>query len=172
MTFDLEFQTTLVNKEAAAIGRSVVFLDFDGVIRVAVSTDWDASTAFDFCQKRMEILRKVALITGVRYVVSSDWRHLSKRGEIESHLSPYLAELLHEDWATPVTGHRWNEVQRWLFRHPEVSHYAILDDFAPHFDGCPQAMLDRLLLCTNRHGVTPKIAARLIAMFPPQEEKL
>jgi len=84
-TFDPDFRTSLGIKEAAAMARSVVFLDFDGVIRVAVSTDWDGPTAFDFCQKRMEILRKVALITGIRYVVSGDTSQSEGKSRVISH---------------------------------------------------------------------------------------
>lgn len=148
----------------------VVFLDFDGVIRVAVEGGWVTADAAEFCQIRMKALREVAQLTGVRYVVSSDWRNMGNRDEIEGHLSPYLSDMLHEDWATPITGHRWNEVQVWLARHPEVTEYVILDDFAQHFDGAPDAMLSRLLLCTNRYGLTPEITSRLISAFPHNAE--
>jgi hypothetical protein len=119
----------------------------------------------------MKTLREVAQITGCRYVVSSDWRNMGNRKEIEGHLSPYLSDMLHDDWATPITGHRWNEIQAWLARHPEVDDYAILDDFAQHFDGAPSAMLSRLLLCTNRYGLTPPITARLIGAFQKDTDK-
>jgi hypothetical protein len=46
---------------------------------------------------------------------------------------------LHEDWATPIIGgQRVNEIQNWLLRHPETTHYVVLDDgpgveaLAPH----------------------------------------
>ncbi len=140
----------------------VVFLDFDGVIRVTVEKGFFTLDEAEFCQIRMKVLREVAQITGCRYVVSSDWRNMDNREEIEKHLSPYLAEMLHDDWATPICGHRWNEVAAWLLCHPEVSEYAILDDFAQHFDGCPPEMAKRLFLCSNRHGLVPEITGRLI----------
>lgn len=144
----------------------VIFLDFDGVIRVAVSGGWVGPDSFEFCQLRMKVLREVCQKTGAKIVVSSDWRNMENRQEIEGYLSPYLAEHLHGDWATPITGHRWNEVAAWLLRHPEVTSYAILEDFAQHFEGCPPAMAERLLLCNNRHGLVPAITERLLCILP------
>jgi HAD domain in Swiss Army Knife RNA repair proteins len=149
---------------------SVVFLDFDGVIRVTVEKGFFTPDEAEFCQIRMKVLREVAQITGCRYVVSSDWRNMDNREEIEKHLSPYLAEMLHDDWATPICGHRWNEVSAWLLRHPEVNEYAILDDFAQHFEGCPPEMGKRLFLCSNRHGLVPEITARLIQFLTQNEQ--
>jgi hypothetical protein len=148
----------------------VVFLDFDGVIRVVVEKGFFTLDEAEFCQIRMKVLREVAQITGCRYVVSSDWRNADNRREIEAHLSPYLADMLHGDWATPITGRRWNEIAAWLIRHPEVTEYAILDDFDPHFDGCPPPMKDRLFLCSNRHGLVPDITARLIGFLSRNDE--
>lgn len=151
---------------------SVIFLDFDGVIRLALDEGWTGSTGAAFCQIRMKTLREVSQKTGARFVISSDWRHMDNLEEIQRHLSPFLADLLHPDWATPITGHRWNEVALWLIRHPEVTTYAILEDFAPHFEGCPPSMAARLLLCSNRFGLVPEITQRLIRLLSPNERGL
>jgi hypothetical protein len=105
--------------------------------------------------------KRGCLNTGAAIVVSSDWRNLENHEEIKGHLSPYLADHLHPDWATPIIGHRWNEVERWLARHPEVERYVILEDFAPHFDGCGKDMKARLILCTNRYGLVPELVPRI-----------
>jgi len=145
----------------------IIFLDFDGVIRVALDGGGLAPDPADFCQDRMRQLRWVCQATGARIVVSSDWRSIDNRAEIESHLSPYLAEYLHEDWATPICGKRWNEVQRWLVGHPDVTDYGILEDWEQHFTGCPPGMRERLHLCNNRHGLVPAIACRLLEQLGP-----
>ena len=139
----------------------VIFLDFDGVIRVAVEGGWIGADQAEFCQSRMKILASICANTGAAIVVSSDWRNLENHEEIKGHLSPYLADHLHPDWATPIIGHRWNEVERWLARHPEVERYVILEDFAPHFDGCGKDMKERLILCTNRYGLVPELVPRI-----------
>jgi len=140
---------------------SVIFLDFDGVIRVAVDGGWIAADQAEFCQSRMKMLGQVCRETGAKIVVSSDWRHLENLEEIRGYLAPYLTPHLHEDWNTPICGHRWNEVDRWLRDHDEVERYAILEDFAPHFDGCGKDMKARLILCTNRYGLVPELVPRI-----------
>lgn len=146
----------------------IIFLDFDGVIRVAAAGVGLTADPAEFCHGRMRLLAAACMQTGARIVVSSDWRNLDNRSQIENHLSPWLASYLHEDWATPICGHRWNEVERWLSHHPEVTGYAILEDFAPHFEGCPAAMKARLVLCNNRHGlVTSLIPALLQRLADP-----
>lgn len=145
----------------------IIFLDFDGVIRVALEGGWIGPDAAQFCQDRMRSLAWACDATGARIVVSSDWRTAENRAEIEDHLSPHLSGYLHEDWATPICGKRWNEVQRWLLRHPEVSDYAILEDWEQHFEGCPPEMRARLHLCNNRHGLVPAITCRLVEQLGP-----
>ena len=139
----------------------VIFLDFDGVIRVAVEGGWIGEDQAEFCQSRMKMLASICANTRAAIVVSSDWRNLENHEEIKGHLSPYLSDHLHPDWATPIIGHRWNEVERWLARHPEVERYVILEDFAPHFDGCGKDMKARLILCTNRYGLVPELVPRI-----------
>ena len=144
---------------------NIIFLDFDGVVRVADTCGFIGPDTAQFCGARLRRLRWCCEQTGARIVVSSDWRNLDNRPDIERHLSPHLAELLHEDWATPICGKRWHEVQRWLVAHPEVTDYAILEDFEQHFEGCPTGMRERLHLCNNRHGLVPAIACRVIEQF-------
>lgn len=139
----------------------IIFLDFDGVIRVSDAGTGLSPDPADFCHVRMLLLASICMQTRAKIVVSSDWRNLDNRHQIESHLSPWLASYLHDDWATPICGHRWNEVERWLAHHPEVTRYAILEDFAPHFKDCPPAMASRLVLCNNRHGLVEAMIPRL-----------
>jgi hypothetical protein len=146
------------------MSHSIIFLDFDGVIRVS-DGGIGMGDGFDFCQSRMKMLATVASQCGARIVVSSDWRNFGNRQEIEILLSPYLDDLLHEDWMTPICGPRWNEVAKWLGSHPDVTNYAILDDFIQHFEGCPEGMRSRLLLCTNRYGLVPEISMRIPALL-------
>jgi hypothetical protein len=144
---------------------AVIFLDFDGVVRVAEAAGFIGPDTAQFCADRLRRVKWCCELTGARIVVSSDWRNLENHPEIERLLSPWLDGLLHEDWATPITGHRWNEVSTWLTRHPEVTRYAVLEDFEPHFRGAPAAMLERVIWCNNRHGFVPELARRLLAVL-------
>jgi hypothetical protein len=145
----------------------VIFLDMDGVIRLPPEGDWIQQPPSEYCQARMKLLAKVCLQTGAQIVVSSDWRLMENFNAISSHLQPHLTHHLHPDWRTPTTGKRWNEVEAWLVTHQEVSHYAILEDFEPHFESCPTNMKARIVWCNNRHGLVPQHVDRLIQLLQP-----
>jgi hypothetical protein len=66
---------------------------------------------------------------------------------------------------TPICGHRWQEIERWLDKHPETKRYAILDDVARLYEGSSAALRSHLVLCNNRHGLVP-------ALFPKLRELL
>jgi len=134
-----------------------IFLDFDGVIRVPAGERKE----FDFCQKRMLMLSHMAKAAGAKIVVSSDWRNMESFEEIKRYLSPHLNGLLHEDWKTPIVGHRHNEIQAWLDKYHQQTRYVVLDDFRKHFDGASEEMLNRLVLCTNRHGLQASQSAEI-----------
>jgi len=108
----------------------ILFLDFDGVLITSRSMLALATyPAFDpvachlieaFCQR-----------SGAKIVICSAWREERKKSDMEGIFdSMSIARThLHKDWATPVIfGPRAREIQDWLSRHPETSHYAILDD--------------------------------------------
>lgn len=132
----------------------VIFLDFDGVIRIPIN---GGSGHHDECEFNQELMVKVAKLckyVDAQIVVSSDWRNMENKEEISSLLEPHLDVLLHEDWGTPITGYRWNEILKWLSQHPEVSNYAILDDHDKHFEGAPPALLKRLVLTNAKVGIS------------------
>lgn len=149
----LHFYTGSSENDFSSSGNSVVFLDFDGVIRVSGDDGHP-----QFCEERMQMVASACSASGSTVVITSDWRHMESRDEIAELVSPHIAPLLHDDWATPVCGHRWNEVQAWLASHPEVVAYGILEDFVGHFDGCPEAMRDRIVWCPTKTGINPALA--------------
>ena len=131
---------------------TVVFLDFDGVIRLGRYEACGFKS--HFCPDKIDGLAVALKRSCASVVITSDWRNASNQDEIRGFLGGELSMMMHTDWATPICGHRWNEVQRWLTRHPEVVRYAILDDFEPHFSGCPPEMRQRLVVCDSDQGVT------------------
>ena len=147
--------------------QKILFLDFDGVIRICPTDHFPEPNTPVFCPERMERIADIIHITQAKIVITSDWRNADNLHEIKKHLHPHLDLHLHKDWSTPITGHRWNEVEAWLTNHPEVTTYAILEDFAPHFEGAPQQMKDRIILCTNRHGYTPSMTNKLTTLLTP-----
>lgn len=142
----------------------VIFLDFDGVIRVDVSEGGWGMGCTDFCATSIGLVEKVVEATGAQVVISSDWRLSHNRKEICKLIGPVLAAALHNDWKTMDGGERWEEVAAWLDEHPETG-FVILDDLKELFLGAGNAIMSRLLICSNRHGVVPSIASKAIDLL-------
>ena len=126
----------------------VIFLDIDGVLN---SVDWmktiapnswkagDGETQLD--PAAVLRLDRVAKESGARIVISSTWRKIYRCGAIAGFLRRrgFTGEVIGE---TPdfsrlepcergtVDGRfeRGHEIQAWLDEHPQVTHFAILDD--------------------------------------------
>lgn len=129
-----------------------IFLDFDGIIRVPSSGLVLTPDHFDFCPERMNNLAKTCKDLNLKIVVSSDWRNFGERSYIEKEI-PLLAPYLHDDWMTPVLGHRWQEVGFWLMKHnPEK--YIILEDLEMHFEDAGSEMKENILWCETNKGLT------------------
>lgn len=139
----------------------IVFLDFDGVIRVPIDGGWLGGDTYGFCQGRMKALSRVLERTGAKIVVSSDWRNFGEEEYCRRQLAPYLDDHLHEDWMTPIIGHRWKEIERWLDEHPGVEKFVAIDDLLMHFEGCGEVMSKNLVLCSSRHGLVPELLMRI-----------
>ena len=131
----------------------IIFLDFDGVIRCYCPYSLDVGGC-SFIPEKIELIFQLAKNVGAKVVVTSDWRNLDNRKSIEKNLG-VISTVLHCDWATPIIGHRHDEVAKWLEAH-DVDDYVIFEDFEMHFNGAPQEMLDRIVWCDTRTGVTEK----------------
>lgn len=155
--------------------KRVVFLDFDGVIRLIPSIEDDARLIIpppEFDHMKMRVLAEICGLSDAKIVVSSDLRKIDtyectdNRAEVERWLCPHIPRhMLHDDWATPIIGHRWQEIERWLSKHPEVTSYAILEDSPVHFENASEYMKSRIIWCNNRFGLTSKLAAKLDLLF-------
>lgn len=144
----------------------IVFLDFDGVVRVIPSVEDDSRLIIpppEFSKSKLSMLAEWCNAVGAKVVVSSDLREVNtleetdNKKEVLSWISPAMPEeLLHEDWCTPVRGPRHKEIEIWLNSHPEVVEYLVIDDTAVHFEDASPAMKNRLILTSNRFGLLPK----------------
>ena len=142
----------------------IIFLDFDGVIRIPVPTSGPKIEA-EFCSERMKRVARLAEETRASIVISSDWRTWQEgRENMAILLEPHIPrEFLHEDWATPVLFEatdedrtpraipRGAEIVSWLADHGEVDRFAILDDMhSKHFP----LMRECLVTCQLLDGFT------------------
>lgn len=110
----------------------VLFLDIDGVLnsrRTVVATggyphsfDGECRSRFDWIAVRM--IRVLCEKEDASIVLSSSWRH----GTHAVHECANGLDLPIFDKTPALPGVRGEEIQDWLNRHPEVTHYAIVDD--------------------------------------------
>jgi hypothetical protein len=116
--------------------RKVLFLDIDGVCNSAQTINRSHRGVIGIDPYMAFLVGKITLDTGCEVVLSSSWRH-SKTGreEVEQAVVPCI-----DITPTGDDGFRGKEIKAWLDAHPDVTHYAILDDDSdmlptqlPHF---------------------------------------
>lgn len=109
----------------------VLFLDIDGVLnshRTAYATggfphgfEPEQKAKFDWIA--VGLIRKICDQEDVSIVLSSSWRIIHSVHDCANGL-----DLPIFDRTKSLAGVRGEEIQEWLSRHPEVDHYAIVDD--------------------------------------------
>lgn len=111
----------------------VLFLDIDGpmIPRRAFYLQGQTLVVSKFDPVAAALLNEVLAKTGAKLVISSTWGKLG----IET-VKPVLEEngisweSVHQDWVTPrkYPLARPGEIKLWLANHPEITHWASLDD--------------------------------------------
>jgi hypothetical protein len=100
----------------------VLFLDIDGVVNnKRTKENFEGFMAID--PAMAALVQRIVRNTGCEIVLSSSWRLFRNgREEIESKICKFadITPILHAP--------RGYEIKVWLTRHPEIEHYAILDD--------------------------------------------
>lgn len=110
----------------------VLFLDIDGVLnsrRTVIATGYYPHCFDENNKKRFDwiavgMIRELCEKEGASIVLSSSWRH----GKNSVHECANGLDLPIFDKTPDLLGVRGEEIQDWLNRHPEVTHYAIVDD--------------------------------------------
>ena len=117
----------------------VLIFDIDGVVNSERSCAAFDGYPHDFSPRDMArfdhvalaLVRKLCDVTGCSIVLSSTWRLTFTLHEIAGALDLPVID------ATPDLGDacaRADEINAWLRCHPEVTHYAIVDDLPLDFD--------------------------------------
>lgn len=151
-----------------------LFLDCDGVI--------NHHAVYAECAKRqgqtkpedwvdpvcVALVNEICARTGAVIVISSSWRNYLKGGEgvrdvlalkgLTAEVVGHTLLLEDRDKLGWYGGTRWNEIEYWLEGHPEVTHWAVLEDAL--VDGIPPENLVRttLKLGLTRDGVERAVA--------------
>lgn len=123
----------------------VIFLDFDGVLNNSTSFVYESNRRKKWKEQGVggavnETLSnentsafQLVLDTypDVKIVISSTWRELHDLPWLQAKLADYHIDSSRVIGATPkdhLSGNRGHEIQWWLDKHPEVTHYIIIDD--------------------------------------------
>lgn len=123
----------------------ILFLDIDGVLNSRRTCHAFDGYPDDFGDMRRFDLVAVALVrrlcreTGCQVVLSSTWRYYFTAEQAAAALAlPMISATSTESYNDYAS--RGGEIRAWLAAHPEVTHYAIVDDVAamlpeqqPHF---------------------------------------
>src|SRR6516164_2653766 len=111
--------------EANAMGASVkvLFLDIDGVVNNKHTKENFKGLIMGIDPAMAALVQRIVRNTGCEVVLSSSWRlYQYSRDEVERKVCKF-ADI------TPILyAPRGYEIKAWLTLHPEIQHYAILDD--------------------------------------------
>jgi methionine--tRNA ligase beta chain len=116
----------------------IIFLDIDGVLNVDYADKDQFGHIFreEFVQNLKEIIEK----TNAKIVISSTWKDkgiermlaLWKERDLPGEISDITPDCVDVCESTNIVYYdqvkRGHEIKLWLDRHPEVTHYVILDD--------------------------------------------
>lgn len=141
----------------------VLFLDVDGVLNN--NDDFKgARSTFVICDTKVDRLIRLIKELGLKVVLSSTWRTSVAHVEYLKDKGVISPLWMHDDWRT---GEKWRsyvrgeEIQEWLDKHPEVTAYAILDDYSDMLD----CQLDRFVRTNEEHGLTDEDCEKVRALF-------
>lgn len=139
---------------------SILFLDFDGVLRIGLEGGWASASSAYFAPEKLRLLADILEPLKTRIVISSDWRDFGLK-HCQEQLGSRLSRMIHPDWQITRDTIRWHEVELWLDNHPEIEKFCILDDMSSLFSGAPPRIFNRVVLCNNRHGLVPSLVGRI-----------
>jgi len=102
----------------------VLFLDIDGVLRI------DFESHIDLIDQSLILnLQHVIKETGIKIVLSSDWRRKATWLKLATDQLGFFGIKIFD--TTPIhlsRKLRWQEIQEWLDEHEDIEKFAVLDD--------------------------------------------
>lgn len=122
----------------------ILFLDIDGVLNNEKSYILERVTGSEFDLYSILLVNLLCRFSGARIVFHSSRAPATPGGlklnreDLESAGLDWT--LVHQDWSARIpTGskYRGQMIDAWLSKHPEVTHYAILDDESVYRKGRP-----------------------------------
>lgn len=166
--------------------QKVIFLDFDGPLsNVRTTLQTGRHHAFD--PVAVEGLSNICSASGARIVCTSirtwadDRYNFLENKRLFEEAGLDIA-MLHQDWTCRTdNGLREDHIRNWLAAHPEVTHYAILDDDivdlpnfikVTHFNGILFEHFDAVAKCLDFDIILAFNTARLNAFHQEGQFRL
>ena len=152
----------------------VIFLDVDGVLNNAVTTERSPSGYKGVSGDLIRKLRRIAAATGAQIVLSSDWR-LVRDDPVHGRDYLYLVRKLRFFGNLRISGHTddisWNkrgkEIRRYREDHQEITEFVVLDDI-PFSDFFHRDLMRHLVLTDQKKGLTEKDVDKAIRILLPE----
>lgn len=132
--------------------RKILFLDVDGVLNSLFTGGRYALKRV--CLKRLENIVKN---TGCEIVLSSTWRRDEYALKRLKRVLAYRGIKITDTTIYIPKGIRGDEITEWLYRHPDVTRYAIVDDDSDMLD----SQLPHFFQTDPQYGMTEIIAYRI-----------
>jgi hypothetical protein len=110
-----------------------LFLDIDGVLNhLGTAARLPGHGTYGFDPENVAVFNHLMskLDPYTLIVVSSTWRRLYTKAELQALFDTYDIRCQIFDYTETLDIRRGLEIQEWLDRHPDVSKFAILDDDA------------------------------------------
>lgn len=136
----------------------IIFLDVDGVLNRCEGM-WVKT--LPQVHQRLPLVTEANIVSvlnhlvsqrdEIRIVVSSTWRKICADYLEFEEKTGVDHRLIHEDWRTGNFGDRADQVREWLYRHPEVTQYVVVDDNVYNFKDYPEIPL---IQTHERYGIT------------------
>lgn len=147
--------------------RKIIFLDVDGVLNSQFFDNWlqehhvKQYYGYELLdQKALLNLQDIVFVTGAEIVLSSSWRMSKTCSErLRQQLLPYGLQFVDRTVSIP-TEDRGEEIKEWLGRHPEVTHFVILDD-----DFEMEGLENHFVKTTFSRGLLPEHVAKAIEIL-------
>lgn len=113
--------------------KKVLFLDIDGpmIPRRAYFLPGQTLVVSIFDPVAVSLIKRVLDKTGAKLVISSTWGNHGKELVKETLEENGISwDYVHADWITPrkLSSSRDNEIEWWIQKHREVTHWASIDD--------------------------------------------
>lgn len=139
--------------------QKIVFLDIDGVLN---NWEWiernrlelhDSTKYFD--PACVEKLNRILSVTGADVVLSTSWRIVHPRDELEGILRAVgvVANIVDETPRGTFNDRRYDEIRAWLRLNMYEGRYVILDDSVHTFEADTPEEAERIIHTTMNHGL-------------------